>query len=108
MFGGWETFRRTLQRMEVIRGNAVRGDLGGLPITTRPPVGEPFGYTIPSHDGFIAWWAPQLAGMGPPFMFTITRAGGGPLQRYPHSGTYTEEYVESEGSESSETTENDR
>ena len=107
VFGGWETFRRTLQRMEVIRGNTVRGDLRGLPITTRPPADEPFGTTIPSHDGFIAWWAPQIAGTGPPFMFTITRAGGEPLSRYPHTGSYTVDYVESVDSDSSEASEHD-
>ena len=99
LFGGWEIFRRTVQRMEVIRGNTVRDDLNSLPITTRPESGEPFGHTIPEDEGFIAWWAPQVGGSGPPFMFSIRSAGGGTLQRYPHTEEYTDEYEEEEESE---------
>ena len=98
-FGGWATFCRTLRRMEVVRGGVVRGEMNGLPITTRAPEGEPFGHTIPEQDGHIGWWAPRLGGPGPPFMFTITGGVGGILQRYPHSETYTEDYEEEDGTE---------
>ena len=105
LFGGRGTFRQTLQRMEVIRGNAIRGELNGLPITTRPSAGEPLGHAIPEREGFMAWWAPQIGNFGPPFMFSIRRGRGEMLQRYPHMGVYTDEYEEPDGSETEETTE---
>ena len=95
-FGGWNIFRRTLQRMEVARGRAVNGELRSLPMTTNMPEDEPFGYTTPETDGFITWWAPQTAEGAPPFLFSIRISEGERLRRYTHMGTYTDECV-SEG-----------
>ena len=95
-FGGWGIFRRTLQRMEVVRGRAVNGGLGTLPMTTSMLVDEPFGYTIPGTDGFIAWWAPQVEEGAPPFLFSIRMKEGEELCRYPHMGAYTDECVSDE------------
>ena len=98
-FGGWEIFRRTLQRMEVVRGRAMNGKLRTLPMTTNMPEDEPFGYTIPETDGFIAWWAPQMVEGASPFLFSIRPREEDGLCRYPHMGAYTDEYVSDEDNE---------
>ena len=102
VFEGWSVFRRTISRMEVVRGGTISGGLRNLPLTTRAPEGEPFGHTIPGWDGLIAWWAPQTGGSGPPFLFSIRVADREYLHRYPHLGTYTEDYEAETGSATDE------
>ena len=90
-FGGWSIFRRTLQRMEMVRGRTVNSKLRTLPMTTGMLEDEPFGYTIPETDGYVAWWAPQMVEGAPPFMFTMRPREEDRLYRYPHMGAYTDE-----------------
>ena len=92
-FGGWTVFRRTLQRMEVVRARVVNDNLTSLPMTTDAPADEPFGLTIPETDGFIAWWAPQVEDGAPPFLFSVRIPEGEELRRYPHMGAYTDEHA---------------
>ena len=99
VFGGWLVFRRTLSRMEVVRGGTANGNLRNLPLTTKVPDREPFGYTIPGWGNFIAWWAPQTGEGVPPFLFSMRMTDRAHLQRYPHTGAYTEDYEGGGGSD---------
>ena len=99
-FGGWQTFVQTIDRMETLRAGVINGGMMNLPITTAPPAEGTFGARAPEPDGFIAWWAPQREGGGPPFLFRIMRAGVGVLHRYPHQGIYTADNSEEEMTES--------
>ena len=92
--GGWRIFVQTIERMETLRTGVLNERVMNFPITTTPPVEGAFGARIPEPDGFIAWWAPQLEGEGPPFMFRIVRAEEGVINRYPHCGSYTVDYSE--------------
>ena len=98
-FGGWRTFARTIDRMETLRAGVLNERMNGFPITTAPLMDGTFGAWIPEPDGFIAWWAPQIEGGGPPFLFKIVRAGDGAIHRYPHQGTYTADNSEEEPSD---------
>ena len=88
-FGGWQIFAQTIDRMETLRAGVINERMMDFPITTAPLAEGAFGTRPPEPDGFITWWAPQLEGGGPPFLFRIVRAGEGVLHRYPHQGIYT-------------------
>ena len=88
-FGGWQIFVQTINRMETLRAGVINERMTNFPIATAPLDEGTFGMRPPEPDGFINWWAPQLEGGGPPFLFRIVRAGVGVLHRYPHQDTYT-------------------
>ena len=97
LFGGREVFQRTVARMDIIRQAKIQGRLHELPITA-----ERFNGTIPEIEENILLWAPRVAG-GEPF-FGFPPPGGNlpwePLSRYPHEGTYSDDYLEEQGIES--------
>ena len=96
LFGAESVFKTTIQRMEVVRGAAIRGAMNTLPITTMPTPGEPVGYTIPETDEFIRWWAPMVEGDQPAFVFRIMTGQEERLNRYPHDGDQTEDGLRGE------------
>ena len=95
-FGGWGVFSRTIQRMETLRAGAVNDRLMDFPIAAIPLTVSGFGDQLPDIDGYIAWWAPQMEDQDHPFTFSISRARGGVLHRYPHENTDTEESSDGE------------
>ena len=97
MFGGGAVFRRTLSRMDIIRGAKIQGRLQELPITAGP-----FDGTIPEIEENIQLWAPRVTDGGPPFRFPPP-AGNmpwEPLHRYPYEGTYSDDFWEEQETES--------
>lgn len=81
--------------MNVVRVAVLRGEEGGLPMTTqRPKEGEgEVGDTVPPYDGYVQWWAPRVVEDGPLFPIGMIRAVGGMMVRYPHDGDQTEDYM---------------
>ena len=96
VFRGRPIFRRTTNRLEVVRAAVVSGALGELPISTRAPEHERVGVTIPGTDRYIGWWAPQVVNDGPIFPVNMITVPGGVLCRYPHEDEHTEEYFRGE------------
>ena len=107
VFGGREAFKKTLQRMSIVRRAVLEGTLGDLPIETRVPPGEEAGSTLPGGDRFIENWAPWRTGgerhheLGIPeeydYFFkeeTVFDDGAPDIDRYPHQEEETEKYVE--------------
>ena len=97
LFGGREIFQRTVARMDIIRQAQIQGRMHELPITV-----ERFNGTIPEIEENIHLWAPRVAG-GEPF-FGYPPPGGSlpwePLHRYPHEGTYSDDYLDEQEIES--------
>ena len=109
VFRGRPIFRWTTTRIETVRTAVVNNVIQDLPVSTRPPANERVGFTIPGTDRYIGWWAPQIAGEGNLFPVHMISLEGGRLQRYPHEGEYTEDYIRGEDSDPSmeETSEED-
>ena len=99
MFGGRTVFRRTLQRMGVIRQARIQGKLHELHITTEPSLG-----TIPEIEDKIHLWAPRVTGGEPLFGHPSPEENlpNEPLYRYPREGTYSDDFWEEDEAETEE------
>ena len=101
LFRGRPIFRWTAMRVETVRAAVVGNMMRDLPVSTRVPENERVGYTIPSTDRYIGWWASRIAGEGQLFPVHMIPIEGGRLYRYPHEGEYTEDYFRSEDTSTS-------
>ena len=104
LFRGRPIFMRAVTRMEILRTAVVNGMVGDLPISTRVPVGEAVGWTIPGDDRYIGWWAPCVTGGGPVYHVRMIPVWQGDLSRYPRDeeDEYTEDYLRGLDTETSE------
>ena len=96
MFGGRRNLQLTLERLEIIRQARRQDTMSLLPIDA-----EPFNGTLPEIDGNIHLWAPRVIGGEPPFRYPPPgeTMQGGPLNRYPHEGAYTDDFWEEQESD---------
>ena len=104
LFRGRPIFMRAVTRMETLRTAAVNEMVGDLPVSTRVPVGEAVGWTIPGVDRYIGWWAPCVTGGGPVYHVRMIPVWRGDLSRYPHDeeDEFTEDYLRGLDTQTSE------
>ena len=109
LFRGRPNFMRAVARIEILRTAVVNEMVQDLPMTTRVPVGEVAGWTIPGVDRYIGWWAPCVTGDGPAYRVGMIPVWSGELRRYPHreEDEYTEDYLRGLDVETSEEEEQD-
>ena len=103
VFGGRRNLKRTISRMNAVRRATLQGNLGDLPMSSRPYIGEEVGETVPETDEFIDNWAPWSGGQDYSFsegvLFDDEEEE---LVRYPHLGEDTDEFMEDTVSETEE------
>ena len=104
LFRGRPTFMQAVARLEILRTAVANEMVGDLPVSTRAPVGEDIGWTIPGTDRYIGWWAPCVTGGGPVYPVGMIPIWQGELRRYPHDDEdeYTEDYLRGLDVETSE------
>ena len=89
-----KNFRLTVARMDIVKGAALRDELGALPLTKEPTAGEPGGYTIPEDDTHIRWWAAAVVGNQALFAICMIVGKGEKLNGYQHDGEQTDECLQ--------------
>ena len=101
VYRGRTTFYSTANRMEVVRIATLRGELNGLPLTTRVLVDSEIGTTAPEHGHFAEPWPARVTGRRPLATVGGMRLGERRINRCPHDGVYTADYMRVHDSESS-------
>ena len=112
VFGGREMLRKTFRRMNIVRRAVLEGTLGDLFLEMRVQPGEIVGDMIPGIERFIESWAPwRTEGeryhelglqMEHDYLFEedpIYNDNAPPIDRYPHTGEDTEDYLRDAASE---------
>ena len=108
IFGGREILKKTLRRMSIVRGAALRKELADLPLGVRLQMGEEVVNVTPEIDRYVLSWAPWKTEEERHHESGLLRESGDyvfednpklgnrqqEINRYPHQGEDTEGYLE--------------